>query len=120
MRRNLSWVLCAASLAAVSCPTFAISGLEFDRRAQAYERMALSGERGVSQDDKENGIWFLSYVAVTTEREDDVCPPIGVTKDQLAAIVSKYVRDHPEQWHKDSYVLALTALHSAFPCPKKK
>ena len=37
---------------------------------------------------------------------------------QSKAIVVKYLNDHPEKLHLDSYFLILDAIQKAFPCPK--
>lgn len=48
------------------------------------------------------------------------CFPNSVTYGQYVRIVVKYLRDHPEQLHKDEFLLAATALITAFPCTNKK
>jgi hypothetical protein len=48
------------------------------------------------------------------------CPPDDATYVQYARIVVKYLRDHPEELHKDDFVLAVKALVVAFPCTNKK
>lgn len=35
------------------------------------------------------------------------------TVAQFEAVISKYVRDHPEQWHRDISILARTAIAEA-------
>ena len=45
------------------------------------------------------------------------CPPKGgISVDQGRLIVEKYLRDHPEQLHKEAGLLAASALWDAFPC----
>ena len=48
------------------------------------------------------------------------CLPNEATYVQYARIVVKYLRDHPEELHKDDFVLAVKALVVAFPCTNKK
>jgi hypothetical protein len=48
------------------------------------------------------------------------CRPNGVNNGQTARIVVKYLRDHPEELHKDELSLTLTALRAAFPCANRK
>jgi len=46
-----------------------------------------------------------------------ICIPDGkVPVAQLARIVVKWLRDHPERLHEPKSVLALEALSGAFPC----
>jgi hypothetical protein len=47
------------------------------------------------------------------------CVPAGITNEQSVRIVLKYLRDHPEELHERSTVLAFRALQAAFPCTKK-
>jgi hypothetical protein len=50
-----------------------------------------------------------------------ICIPKEVTSNtQLALIVTKYVRDHPEKLHEPRSTFAFAALQTAFPCPKEK
>jgi|SRR5271157_316949 len=48
------------------------------------------------------------------------CPPKGATYGQDYLIVVKYIRNHPEELHKETNILALEALREAFPCPPAK
>jgi hypothetical protein len=45
-----------------------------------------------------------------------ICLPQGVTQDQLAEVVAKYLEDHPERLHLGAPVLIADALQPAFPC----
>ena len=46
------------------------------------------------------------------------CPTRPFTGLQLSAVVSKYVKEHPEQWSENPQVLVSRALQQAFPCKK--
>lgn len=46
-----------------------------------------------------------------------LCLPEGVTQGQLAAVVAKFLEDHPERMHLNAPVLIADALQGAFPCP---
>lgn len=49
------------------------------------------------------------------------CIPEGVTSTgQIALVLVKYLRDHPERLHESRGLLAFKALEAAFPCPKEK
>jgi hypothetical protein len=45
------------------------------------------------------------------------CPPDGMPPIAADLIVIKYLDDHPEDLHLDFRLLALAALHKAWPCP---
>jgi hypothetical protein len=48
-----------------------------------------------------------------------VClPKSGVQNGQAARVLVKYLKEHPEDLHLDSGVLAVLALRDAFPCAK--
>ena len=49
-----------------------------------------------------------------------VCAPAGVTNDQAARVVLKFLRDNPQRLHEHRVVLTVEALVRAFPCPPKK
>jgi hypothetical protein len=46
-----------------------------------------------------------------------VCVPAGSTRTQLIQIFLVYAQAHPEEYQKDYFVVALTSMHKAFPCP---
>jgi hypothetical protein len=41
--------------------------------------------------------------------------PDGVMDNQLCAVVSKYLKAHPERWSYSAYSLVIDALKEAFP-----
>ncbi len=60
---------------------------------------------------------FTEFIAgVYDSREMDFCTPERTTLGQIAAVVSKYLNAHPEQWNQAAYLLVLLALKEAFPC----
>ena len=46
--------------------------------------------------------------------------PDNVTKGQVIAIVSKYLKNHPEEWSYSGVSLVIKALTEAFPSKKPK
>jgi hypothetical protein len=46
-----------------------------------------------------------------------VCVPAGSTRTQLIQIFLVYAQAHPEEYQKDYFVVALTSMSKAFPCP---
>jgi Rap1a immunity proteins len=47
------------------------------------------------------------------------CRPDGVENAQLVRVLLKYIRENPEDAHRDTMLLALWAFEKAFPCPSK-
>ena len=47
----------------------------------------------------------------------DVCAPARSTRTQLIQIFLVYAQAHPEEYQKDYFVVALTSMQKAFPCP---
>jgi hypothetical protein len=45
-----------------------------------------------------------------------MCIPTGVSNGQLARVVVKHLRDHPEQLHMHDSFLAMNALMKTFHC----
>jgi hypothetical protein len=43
-------------------------------------------------------------------------PESGITNDQAARVVVKYLREHPERLHEKESLLAMAAFAEAFPC----
>jgi hypothetical protein len=41
--------------------------------------------------------------------------PDGATRGQIVAVVSKYLKDHPEKWSESAVFLVTEALMEAFP-----
>jgi hypothetical protein len=56
---------------------------------------------------------FVMGVYDSHENEFRVNEPVNVRK--VTIIVSKYLKEHPEEWNQPAYVLVLNALRSAFP-----
>jgi hypothetical protein len=44
------------------------------------------------------------------------CTPDDVTFSQMTTVVVRWLDQHPQRWHEDFRVLALLALHDAWPC----
>jgi hypothetical protein len=61
---------------------------------------------------------FMGYVGGVADVTGGVlwCAPSNVQFGQLPSIVSKYLNNHPEIWHKPAHVLVINALRDAFPC----
>lgn len=47
---------------------------------------------------------------------DQVCAPDAVTISQLRELVTKHIKEHPEQRHLSATSLVLSAFYETFPC----
>ena len=54
---------------------------------------------------------------VVSKQTDNTCIPNEVSLQQMARLLVKWLRDHPEKLHEYHAGLTLNALHAAFPCP---
>lgn len=62
---------------------------------------------------------FLAYVTgVYDAMSFAFSTPDGVTVGQICAIVSKYLKNHPEMWRESADLLVVEALREAFPLKK--
>ena len=65
---------------------------------------------------------FLDAMSITTtlaKGKQFVCTPErGITNDQAARILVKYLRDNPEKLHQSGRMSLYVALANAFPCTK--
>lgn len=46
-----------------------------------------------------------------------MCPPSGVSFEQIVLVVANYLRNHPEQLQENFHRLAVLALRETWPCP---
>ena len=64
--------------------------------------------------DTANGLIFMSYVAGVLDAADTTVRP-NITKHQAAKIVSKYLKNHPEERDGLAAKVVLDAIAQAFP-----
>lgn len=55
-------------------------------------------------------------IAASKDGKPVLCPSEAVTPQQVASVVLRYLREHPEDRHEDALGLAYIALARAFPC----
>ena len=60
----------------------------------------------------------LLYQQVLKSDAEFCLPEWGISNSHAARIVVKQLRDHPEELHRNEFVLAIWALNVAFPCKK--
>lgn len=58
---------------------------------------------------------FMGYVTGVADTRGEVLGvPAGVTKDQICAIVGRYLENHPDEWNEVGSILVEKALRNAF------
>jgi hypothetical protein len=67
-----------------------------------------------------NVAMFRGYVAGLQDANNGAifCVNPNVRLNQAAAVVKKYLADHPQSWHLPAHQLVVQALSRAFPCGK--
>lgn len=109
-----------ASLFSVLTPALSSGVTVADLRSliPGFER-AFASEHPASKDHID--AWKLMYyVAGVADTYNGVllCYPSDVTNGQTVEIVIKYIKDHPEEWHKRAPDLVYKALAPTFGCKK--
>jgi hypothetical protein len=74
----------------------------------------------------DSGLRIVSYCGGATTGYFDMLQTMGetcaagsyLTREQIADVVLKYLRDHPEARNRSAASQARAALIQAFPCPK--
>jgi Ssp1 endopeptidase immunity protein Rap1a len=103
-----------------------VSGAELKRMSDAYKKSISKDSRALQPDDISSSAMFVGYVLGVentlnvTQLGGFVCTYVNVSKEQVAAVVSNYLDDHPEDWNGSAIGIASVALTKAFPCATKK
>jgi Rap1a immunity proteins len=85
------------------------------------------GVAGISEDDVRRAMFcsgylsgFLDAHALTTSfnggKKLFCLPESGISGEQAARVIVKFLQDHPERLHESARILAMIALQMAFPC----
>ncbi len=61
------------------------------------------------------GLWEMLLLT----NKNDICASDKIQTVQVARVITKWIKDHPEQAHELTVLLARRALTQAFPCSKK-
>ena len=126
MRIFLALCLAFASLTFVSnAKAQGQDGSFFLRACNAAEKQSDGTQ--LSQEESLLALYCASYVSgfldamsltiTTTKGNKIVCmPDRGITNDQAARILVKYLRENPETLHQSGRTSLYVALAKAFPC----
>jgi hypothetical protein len=95
-----------------------IKGTQLREWLSADERVENGLQNHVDYTNSASGLGYITGIAETFNVLGLLCIPDGVTRGQMQAIVSKYLKEHPEKWNSDANPIVYVALSSAFPCKK--
>lgn len=93
------------------------TGAELNALAESYTQSMESKETISYKTQWESGM-FAGYVTGYADGNSLLCIPGGVTRGQILAIVSKYLKNNPELWNLQSEVLIFNSLVRTFSCKK--
>jgi hypothetical protein len=112
MKRPIA--LAAGLLLATSAQ--AMKGDEFAKLLDAWNRVNL--EKSKNHEDELGASAFTGYVRGVEDSMNGVrfCISPGATSAQQVALITRYVKDHPEELHNGATTLIVQALQPAFPC----
>jgi len=107
----------------------AITGEDLLSRCSASEK-SMQGEK-LSPDEALDSMWCVGYLSglldgfgvadFKIENEKMVCPAAeGLSRSEALAIITRYLREHPEERAKSGRRDALVALSKALPCGSNK
>ena len=104
-----SWLLLGTAQAGF------ISGNVLARMMNAYdtEDFVVNKQTAAAYNDS---VSFVAYVIGVFDATEYLYSGIaGMRSNQAAAIVSKYLKNHPEKWNESGCTLVINALKEAFP-----
>ncbi len=114
------------TLLSCSLPASAtLSGDEFLGRCSASEK-SIKGDP-LSAEEMLDSMWCVGYLSGLLDgfgvadfrinNEKMVCPgEDGLSRSHALEIITRYLRDHPEEGNKSGRRIALVALSKALPC----
>lgn len=107
----LTWALPAHSDAGVRDGTWLVSV------SKAHEKIESARNTQEASELLSQSWMFAGYVMGVADAFDEMLfsLPSGAGYLQIAAVVRKYLADHPEKWNQPAYKLTVEALNKAFP-----
>ncbi len=117
--RNLMWILLSLLLTYVTisahevqAQTILMTGNELVKWMQEHDKY----ERGDSGTEEVKASAFIGYImGIHDATLSKYAIPKSATRDQLVAVISKFLKEHPEQWSYSASLLVQQALIKAFP-----
>lgn len=81
---------------------------------------AQNGGKNIDYSTANAYIYYISGVVDTMIDASFICIPEGVNNGQIFAIVTKYIKNNPENWNKSASHLVIQPILDAFPCAQEK
>jgi hypothetical protein len=94
------------------------SGTDLSMLSFAYDRVNAGRANHVDYQDASTLMGYIQGVHDIGTDYRAICSPPSATAGQIAEVVIKYLRAHPEKLHLGGEVLISQALREAFPCKK--
>lgn len=100
----------------VATAAHAMKGDEFARLLDAWNRTNAS--KTASKEDELSASAFTGYVRGVEDSMNGVrfCITAKASSAQQVALITKYIKAHPEELHNSATTLIVQALQPAFPC----
>ena len=97
---------------------FTTANAEATQRLNGNALMSMLDAYNQKPNDNFDAGFFAGYVSGVTETLNGViwCTTGNLPLEQLLSIVSKYLDQHPEQWHMSAQYIISIALAEAYPC----
>jgi hypothetical protein len=105
-------LICAAMLALAVRTAEAQTGNEMYQGCRLLSRHELPK----TITDALNAGFCAGLITAINDSHSLVCPPEGTNATQSAAVLMRFMDEHPEIRHEDLYVIVALALQDAWPC----
>lgn len=112
------FLLILLSSAQTECMAFFLSGNDLVSLMREADK-ASSQDKSANYSSAHEYMGFVTGVCDATSGFLFSLPP-GATRGQINAVVSKYLKAHPEEWSAPAAFLVINALKEAFPLEEKK
>lgn len=122
MRKWMATLILAASVCiGTAAHAYFLIGSTLYPMSIAHDK-ASAMDRSITVDELDEAFQFAGYVIGTTDELVSIgafCPTPEITEGQLLAMVSKYLKDHPDQWAMSASDLVYMALSPLLGCKSK-
>ena len=119
MRMKRIIVFLGSAALALSAQAGFYTGANISQWSAANDRVVENRSIGTDFQDSSMFQGYVTSIADTFDGGTLFCIPVGATAGQLIAVVSKYVKEHPERWSENGARLVQVSFVLAFPCEGK-
>ena len=113
-------ILALAAGLLVASHASAMKGDEFAKLIESYKR--ANGNDAAPNEDIMNMGMFAGYIRGVEDSMQGYrfCIPPQATFSQRAALIEKYVEEHPDELHNGATTLIVQALQPVYPCVREE